>query len=43
MGLAKILVVDDDRNLLELMSMILQSADYEVTAATDEEKALEAV
>lgn len=42
MGLAKILVVDDDRNLLELMSMILQSADYEVTAAADEEKALEA-
>jgi len=42
MGLAKILVVDDDQNLLELMSMILQSADYEVTATPDEEKALAA-
>jgi len=42
MGLAKILIVDDDENLLELMGMVLQSADYEVTTVHDEEKALEA-
>ncbi len=35
----KILIVDDDRNLLELMRMRLESANYEVTAALDEEKA----
>jgi two-component system, NtrC family, response regulator GlrR len=39
---AKILIVDDDRNLLELMSIMLQSADYEVTATGDEEEALAA-
>ena len=35
----KILIVDDDRNLLELMRMRLESANYEVTTALDEEKA----
>jgi len=43
MPLGKILIVDDDRNLLELMSMMLQSADYQVTTAHDGEEALEAV
>jgi len=42
MALGKILIVDDDRNLLELMSMMLQSADYDVTATRDEEEALAA-
>jgi two-component system response regulator GlrR len=37
------LIVDDDRNLLELMGMMLKSAGYEVTAACDEEEALAAV
>jgi two-component system, NtrC family, response regulator GlrR len=35
----KILIVDDDRNLLELIRMRLESANYEVTTALDEEKA----
>jgi two-component system response regulator GlrR len=39
----KILVVDDDRNLLELVKMRLESADYDVTTALWEEEALEAV
>jgi len=43
MPLGRILIVDDDRNLLELMSMMLQSADYEVTTAHDGEEALAAV
>ncbi len=43
MSLGKILIVDDDRNLLELMSMMLQSADYEVMTARDGEEALAAV
>jgi two-component system response regulator GlrR len=38
----KILAVDDDRNLLELIRIRLESADYEVTTALDEEKAKEA-
>ncbi len=38
-----ILIVDDDRNLLELMGMMLQSADYEVTTSHDGEGALSAV
>ena len=41
--MGKILVVDDDRNLLELVKMRLESADYEVTAALLEEEALEAL
>jgi two-component system, NtrC family, response regulator GlrR len=39
----KILVVDDDRNLLELLKMRLESASYEVTTAAKEEEAIEAV
>ena len=38
-----ILIVDDDRNLLELMGMMLKSADYEVTTAHDGEGALSAM
>lgn len=34
------MIVDDDRNLLELLGMILQSSDYEVTTANDGETAL---
>ena len=33
MASGKILVVDDDRNLLELVKMRLESANYEVTTA----------
>jgi two-component system, NtrC family, response regulator GlrR len=36
----KILVVDDDPNLLELIKMRLESAGYEVAAVRDEEEAL---
>ena len=43
MALGKILVVDDDPNLLELVKMRLESADYEVTTASTEEGALGAV
>jgi two-component system response regulator GlrR len=43
MPTAKLLIVDDDRNLLELMRMRLESAHYEVTAAADEVEAKEAV
>jgi len=39
----KLLIVDDDRNLLELIKMRLESLDYEVTAARDEEEAKQAV
>ncbi|HWP57252.1 MAG TPA: sigma-54 dependent transcriptional regulator [Candidatus Acidoferrales bacterium] len=39
----KILVVDDDRNLLELIRMRLETADYEVSTALNERDALEAV
>jgi two-component system response regulator GlrR len=42
MHLGKILVVDDDPNLLELVRMRLESANYEVTTASREEKAIEA-
>jgi two-component system response regulator GlrR len=42
MSLGKILVVDDDPNLLELIKIRLESADYDVTAARVEEKALAA-
>jgi two-component system response regulator GlrR len=41
-ALGKILVVDDDPNLLELIKIRLESADYDVTAASAEEKALDA-
>ena len=40
---AKLLIVDDDRNLLELMRMRLESAHYAVTPAADEDEAKEAV
>jgi two-component system response regulator GlrR len=43
METGKLLIVDDDRNLLELMRMRLESAHYEVTAAADEDEAKEAV
>ena len=43
MSKGKILVVDDDRNLLELVKMRLESVDYEVTTALREEDAIEAV
>ena len=43
MARAKLLVVDDDRNLLEIISMRLESMDYEVTAIRDEETARQAV
>src|SRR5262245_18158758 len=39
----KILVVDDDRNLVELVKMKLKSANYEVTTVLQAEKAKEAV
>ena len=39
----KLLIVDDDKNLLELIKMRLESSDYEVTAAQDEEEAKQAV
>ncbi len=43
MASGRILVVDDDSNLLELLKMRLESADYEVTATTKEEEAVETV
>jgi len=39
----KILVVDDDRNLLELLKIRLESAYYEVITALNEEEAIKAV
>ena len=39
----KILVVDDDSNLLEIIKMRLEFADYEVVTALEEEDALTAV
>ena len=43
MSPSRILVVDDDRNLVELLKMTLESANYEVTAAFNEKSAIEAV
>lgn len=43
MSSGKILVVDDDRNLVELIKMRLESANYEVAAALKEKDAIEAV
>jgi two-component system response regulator GlrR len=40
MSLGKILIVDDDANLLELIKMRLESADYDVTAAREEDNAV---
>jgi len=39
----KLLIVDDDRNLLELMKMRLESSGYAVTTAPDEDEARAAV
>jgi len=43
MSTAKILVVDDDKNLLELARTKLNAATYEVTTALQGEEALEIV
>ena len=43
MSLGKILLVDDDRNLIELVKMRLESADYEVVTALNEREAGEAI
>jgi len=43
MGTGTLLIVDDDRNLLELMKMRLESSGYEVTTAPDEDAAKAAV
>jgi two-component system response regulator GlrR len=40
MSLGKILVVDDDRNLVELIQMRLEKADYEVATSLNEEEAV---
>jgi two-component system response regulator GlrR len=40
---AKILVVDDDKNLIELIKMRLEAASYEVITAGREEEAVDAV
>src|SRR3990172_472616 len=42
MSAAKILVVDDERNIAELIRMRLETADYEVFSAYDEKEAIEA-
>jgi two-component system, NtrC family, response regulator GlrR len=43
MALAKLLVIDDDRNLLRIITMRLESLNYEVTAVQGEEEAKKAV
>ena len=43
MALAKILAVDDDKNLLEIIKMRLESSDYEVITAVNEADAITAV
>ena len=43
MAAGKILVVDDDRNLVELVKMRLESADYDVAAVLNEVDAIEAI
>ncbi len=40
MSLGNILVVDDEKNLLELIAMGLEGAGYDVATATDEPEAL---
>lgn len=42
MASGKILIVDDDRNLLEVMKVRVESAGYEVTAVAREQEALDA-
>ena len=39
--MGKILLVDDDKNLIELIKIRLESANYEVTAVLKEEEAIE--
>jgi two-component system response regulator GlrR len=41
--LGKLLVVDDDENLIEVISMRLESANYEVVAILNEEEAIETI
>ena len=41
--LGTLLIVDDDRNLLELMKMRLETSGYAVTTAPDEDEAKAAV
>jgi two-component system response regulator GlrR len=43
MSLGKLLVVDDDRNLVELIQMRLEKANYEVVTSIHEEEAAEKV
>jgi two-component system response regulator GlrR len=43
MSSGRILLVDDDKNLVELIKMRLESANYEVTAVLKEEDAIKAV
>jgi two-component system response regulator GlrR len=43
MGAGRVIVVDDDANLIELVKMRLESAGYDVTAAVREDDALAAV
>ncbi|MPZ76143.1 MAG: response regulator [Deltaproteobacteria bacterium] len=43
MSLGKILIVDDDANLLELIAMRLESAGYDVMAAREEDHAVAAL
>jgi len=43
MAMNRILVVDDDPNIIELVKMRLESAGYDVTAAQKEEDAIDAV
>ena len=40
MASERILVVDDDKNLLEVIKIRLESADYEVATALDEDSAI---
>ena len=42
-ALGKILVVDDDRNLLEVLKMRLESVNYQVVSALNERDAIKAV
>ena len=43
MPLGKILVVDDDRNILEVMGMRLEAEGYQVATALDEKQATKIV
>jgi CheY-like chemotaxis protein len=43
MTLGRVLLVDDDKNFIDLVKMRLESKDYKVTTALKEEEAIEAV